>query len=354
MTDTQELSFEGISYPLAPLEPLKANHPTDGLTYTITPDIARYWLRYNFDTTNRNARESGKKNYARDMEHGDWMLNGSMISFTRPYGEGEDANVPAGSITVLDGQHRLKACVASGKPFVSYVAFGFHPRVRPTVDTGIKRTFSDTLKLRGEKDTNNLASITTRCYAWMHDDKHMQLRSKGGLTHEALLDFLGEHPEIRRSVEIAANARHDFKETAQVDLRPSTAGTAHWLILLHDPQGVAEFFARVGDGDRLAVSDPISELRRRFVRDVTVKKQVDGMSRKELLSVPDWHHLCYYIRTYNARRVWELLPENLQDDFSFALVGPKDALEMPSLMTAEQVIADAETRIRRAEKKSGA
>lgn len=345
-TITTELSFEGVTYPLAPMEPEKAFHPTVGRIYTITPEIARHWMRYNYETTNRNAREIGKRNYAADMGNGDWMLNGAQVTFTRPYEEGEGDGVPAGNVTVLDGQHRLKSCIASKMPFLSYVSFGFHPRVRPTVDTGIKRTLADTLKLRGEKESNVLASVASRCYAWATGDRHLDLR-KGGVTQTVILDFLADHPEIRRSVEIAAMSRKSFKEFMNADLRQSTAGTAHWVIMLHDPDGVWEFFARLGDGDQLKTKDPINELRRRFDRDQKVKRQPDGATRKDIIRVPDWHHMCYYVRSYNARRIWQLLPEHLQEDYTFMMIGPKDSEEIPSLLTEEQVIAEAEKYIRR-------
>lgn len=344
---TQEVSIGGVVYPFAPMEPVKAVQPTPAYPVTVTPQIARHWMTYNH--LNRNTREVGQRDYSTDMREGDFALNGTTITFTRPYEEGEHEDVPAGHVTVLDGQHRLLSCIRAGKPFVVYVAYGFDPRVRHTVDTGIKRKLSDVLQLRGEKESNVLSSVIARCYAWETGDKRLMVK-KGGVTYTRYLEFFAQHPEVRRSAEIAGITRREFKAATQVDLRQSTTGTMHWVLTQHDPQYTLEFFARIGDGDQLRVSDPITHLRRRLIRDQTVKKQLEGTTRKELVTVPGWHHVCYFIRTFNARRIWDYLPESMQDDFKFLLIGRDDHKEIPAILTDEEVLKDVEIRIRRAER----
>ncbi len=343
---TEQVSFDGVVYPFAPLEPENHSRPTPMYPVAITPDIARHWLAFNY--INRNKRESGQQDYATDMRNGDFVLNGSSITFTRPYEEGEHGDVPAGHVTLLDGQHRLLSCIRALKAFTAYVGYGFNPRVRSTVDTGIKRKLSDALALRGEKDTNVLSAVISRCYAWSDGDQRLGMK-KGGVTYSVQLEFFEEHPEIRRSAEIAAITRKDFKFSKDTDLRQSTAGWAHWMLMQQDPGYTPEFFARLGDGDQLRTCDPIEALRRRFTRDQKVKRQPEGASRREIMFVPDWQHVCYYIRTFNARRLWDQLPKEMQENFRFALIGRSDGETTPGVWDDEEVLRRAEVYIRRVE-----
>jgi hypothetical protein len=337
-----KVSIDGVEYGFAPQEPELCQHPTPSYPVTITPEIARNWLTYNY--VNRNQREKGKRDYVSDMRRGDFLLNGATITFTRPYGEGEDENVPAGKPALLDGQHRLESCVRSGKPFVSYVAYGLNPRVRPTIDTGIKRTLADELQMRGYKNTIVLSSVISRVHAWQNGDYHLTMK-KVTDTNPELLDFLGENKEIERSAEIASRTRADFAHTTGHALRQSVAGLAHWLFMRTDESLAPEFFARLGDGAEMTADDPIMFMRRRLVKDLVEKKQLRGSTRRELVHVPDWQQLCYYIRTWNARLAWLATPDGQRSLLpAYALVGHKDAEQMPTIKTADQVLKELRDR----------
>jgi len=67
----------------------------------ITPEIAQAALRFN--ESNRPLSRKRVELYKRDMNAGNWQLNGETISF---YDSGE----------LKDGQHRLAAIAESGKP----------------------------------------------------------------------------------------------------------------------------------------------------------------------------------------------------------------------------------------------
>lgn len=335
---------DGQEYPIAPLEPERWDHPSPAYPVAVTPEVARHWLRYNY--RNRTQREAGKKDYSADMRTGNFDINGATVSFTRPHREGEDELVPTGAVAVLDGQHRLESCAASGSSFVTYVAYGLAPRVRHTVDTGIKRSFGDVLHMRGERNSIITASVVQRCYSWEQGNQHLNMK-KGGKTHSLLLDFFLKHPEINRSVDIAVRAYVDFEESTRQPLRRSVVGLAHWLFMGVDETVAPEFFARVGDGATMEKHDPIMALRRRLVKDLTVKKQMDGDSRRRIPKVEDWEYLCYFIRTWNARLEWLLLTEEEQEKYSFMLLGPKDNERIPTIKTPQQALDEAAKRLSR-------
>lgn len=340
-----EVVVNGKSYPVAPVEPELHEHPTPAHLHAITPSVAQAWLGYNW--RNRNQRESGKRDYSADMAENNFAINGTTITFSRPLGQGEDADVPAGKPVLMDGQHRLEACVRSKTPFVTYVAYGIDPGVRPTIDTGIKRSFSDVLQMRGEGNSVVLASIVRKVHAWKNGDQHLTMK-KVAATNMQMAEFFHEHPEIRRSAQISSRSHNEFQLTTGQPLRQSVVGLAHWLFTQADETMAPEFFARLGDGAEMPLSHPIMALRRRLVKDQTVKKQV--YTRREIVFVPDWTQLCYYIRTWNAHLDWELSTEQERETFKArVLLGPMDSKRMPTIKTLKQVGNDKQDSLDDAE-----
>lgn len=99
----------------------------------ITPEVAQKMLEFN--TENRDPKQSSIDTYAADMLSGAFPFNAFPISF-----DWDGA--------LLDGQHRLLALLKAGlrDPSVSieaHVQFGLDPRVRGTVDKGVSRSNAD-------------------------------------------------------------------------------------------------------------------------------------------------------------------------------------------------------------------
>ncbi len=328
---------DGDEYPLAPMEPELHDRPTPQYIMVITPAIAKSWLKYNY--RNRNQREGGKRDYSNDMREGNYDINGSSITFTRPLGEGEDELVPTGKPMLVDGQHRLESCILANAPFPVYVAFGLKPTARRTVDTGIKRTFADVLSMDGETNSLTLASVVKRAHAWSTGDRHLLLK-KSGTTHSQGQEFLAKHPELRRSAEVATHVQALFHMSTQFNSRQSVVGLAHWLFMQHDPTKAPEFFQRVGDGVLDTFDHPINVLRRRLIKDLRDPVQQRGDSRRVIPKVPDWQMLCYFIRTWN---IYLRGPLPSGDWGVFAPLGAKDQDKMPRIWTS----ADADKALDR-------
>jgi hypothetical protein len=217
----------------------------DGPSYEVvevTPDLARKWLGQN--SHNRNLRSRTVNAYASDMLAGNWVEDGQSIKFSE-------------TGILLDGQHRLTAIAQSGVTLRMLIVSGLPDSTQDTMDTGAKRILGDVLKLRGEPYSVSLAAVLMRVYQW-EQGYRKNLKSAGTArpTHRQLLAVLDEHPEVRRSVEIADRVRKTGR------LSSSTAGLCHWLFNRIDPGDCAFFFARFGDGVGLMSDDPIYALRR--------------------------------------------------------------------------------------------
>jgi hypothetical protein len=101
-----------------------------GLPYAekmeITPEMA-YDILLNRNPHNRKVREDDVIKLARELEDGNWKLTSAMVSFDK---KGQ----------LLNGQHRLNACIKAFKPIFVWVMFGADKSALSVEDTGRSRT----------------------------------------------------------------------------------------------------------------------------------------------------------------------------------------------------------------------
>lgn len=98
------------------------------------------------------ARPGGRENaavargYAEAMQAGRWVFNGMPILLSR-------------SDQLLDGYHRLKACVLSGLPLTVFLVEGVRDDVLHTVDQHRRRSFANVLEARGTPHAHAVQSL---------------------------------------------------------------------------------------------------------------------------------------------------------------------------------------------------
>lgn len=124
-------------------------------TMYITPEIAKSILSRN--TKNRRVNQQRVNQYANDMVNGRWYENGESIVITE---NGE----------LRDGQHRLEACVKSGKSFMFAVSI-VPDENAVAYDSGQGRSASQIIKLTC-KDLRTI-SLNTRIHGAI---KYIMLR----------------------------------------------------------------------------------------------------------------------------------------------------------------------------------
>lgn len=127
-----------------------SNPPENSRVFTITPDVAAEIL----DTRNKNNRPrttTEVKKLAAHMASENWKLTGDTIKFSV-------------SGRLLDGQHRLSACVQSEEPFRTHVIFGIDDDAFDFLDAGKKRTPAHVLSIAGYKNAGRLAAATRWAY----------------------------------------------------------------------------------------------------------------------------------------------------------------------------------------------
>ncbi len=145
----------------------------------ITPAQAAKMLEKN--AKNRSLRPRRVAEIVRDILAGHWQFNGDAIRFDA---EG----------WLIDGQHRLWACVKSGISIKTIVVRGLPNSVRRTIDSGAKRTIGDRFQIDNVMNANATAASLSIMF---------QIANRldyGTMTSSEADTALGKHPGLALSV----------------------------------------------------------------------------------------------------------------------------------------------------------
>lgn len=208
-------------------------------TVTMTPEQATELLAHN--THNRPHSNGRIDVYAKEMSEGRWRFNGDAIRV--------DENG-----VLLDGQHRLMACVRTGVSFETLLITGLAPEVFDTIDAGAKRSAGNILAISGFTDTNVLAGASRAVLSYVRG-----VSINSGATAAEILELVQAHADIQQSARLAAHAKGI--------LSPSLL-TGVIFLAARQPgfdKRVAAFVDGVSTGADLIEGDPRLSLRNAFI-----------------------------------------------------------------------------------------
>lgn len=228
---------------------------------TITPERAAALLTSN--TENRHVRPGIVRAYARDMAVGRWVVTGAPIVLN--------------GRRVLDGQHRLLACIEAGVPFETAVMYDADESIHFAIDKGMKRTIGDELRWAGETDALNLGAALSLLWAYDHG---VLLDARARPSSRELLELLGASPQLRDSINYA---RRLF---TSIRVPRSTGSVIHFLIDREHGTDVANEFADLlADGGGLTPGDPLLTLRQYAINVASTRNSRTRPYREEWLAV---------------------------------------------------------------------
>jgi hypothetical protein len=194
--------------------------------------------------------------YASQMKRKIWHLNGEAIVFDS---QGK----------LLDGQHRLWACVESETEFETIVVSGVDPDTFSTIDTGSKRSAADVLHISGiTKNINTVAACATVCLEY----KRGTLRSNRGtlkgstVTRQDVLMFVEKNPQIQVWVEKARATNTWVTSYASQIAAVMLLGSAKYR------EKAEEFIHGWITGENLGSKSPILALRNRLATEKRLRK----------------------------------------------------------------------------------
>lgn len=233
---------------------------------TITPDMAQEWLKHNVN--NRKFRQSRAELYASELAAGRWRFSGDSIKFSK-------------NGTIIDGQHRLAACVQSGVSFKTVVVCGLDDEVFNVVDRNLGRSANDVLDHHEIKYATTAAAAARLAIAY-ESGNVVNTHAFGPLTTPDLI--LAEVRDHRQSYERAC---HLGRRSRLCGFNPS--GFAAFVVLADRRFGssvVDDFIESVLTGANLGDGDPRIALRNQILGPARPKGQLGC--------------LALMIRTWNA------------------------------------------------------
>lgn len=165
------------------LAALIANPPEQSTTMTITPSMASDMLAYN--TRNRHVAQAVLKQYVGQMKLGQWRYTRVPIIFSTE--------------RLIDGQHRLEACVEAQVSIVADVVFGADDAAFAFIDVGKRRTTGDIFSINGVPHANSIAAATK--WLWKYNDNRYMGHGGGNFlsaaqTYDYFLTLDGLHASI--------------------------------------------------------------------------------------------------------------------------------------------------------------
>ena len=235
----------------------------------VTPEMAKEWLARN--DSNRPLRWPFAAQLARDIGAGRWDLNGETVKL-------------AADGTLLDGQHRLTACVLAEVPFETFVVTGLPRQAQKTIDTGARRKMADVLALDGEKNAVVLAAVARWAVIWDRGGRMKALGKEGEPTHQEIAGYIRAHPELRHASTFAVQARGHIRS-----VRPAVFALAWLLFNRKDPAMAEEFLGRLLDGANIAKGHPAHTLRARIWSAVENGERLNEHEQLFLV-VHAWNH----------------------------------------------------------------
>lgn len=202
----------------------------------ITPQIASRMLEGN--TKNRRTSKTRLETYARDMKNKKWRMTGDPIKFN--------------GTKLIDGQHRLLACIIANTSFKTAVAYGISDTAHAAIDTGYTRTLAHELGWMGEKDSACLAAVLNLLWQYEQGSTGFLVASRADM-----LSILRTHPEIRDSMEATKSARRKAPGVH----RPSLVAVHHLMSREHGSEIADRYLEELLDGTGYEDGDPCLVLR---------------------------------------------------------------------------------------------
>jgi hypothetical protein len=206
----------------------------------IEPSRAELYLTRN--TRNRSINPRKAERLAQALKNGEWIFNAQPIVF--------DTNG-----VLLDGQHRLMACVMADIAIKSLVVWGAQPESQSTMDLGTPRSVADILALEGYSNHFARAALAKRIANY----KNL------GLRHAVGQNTSPTHGEILREGRELPNPNRYLSQAIPIGrllkFNPSLVGLLMWLTDQVDVADSEHFWAHLKSGADLREGDAIFALR---------------------------------------------------------------------------------------------
>ena len=196
----------------------------------ITPESAdRILQEHNRPEGNRRVVANQLSMLSRSILAGDYILTGETIIF--------DDNGH-----VINGQHRLTACVEANRPIPALVVIGVSSSAFAVLDQHAKRTIGQVLQMLNHTNSNALAAAAAVLNIFLSTG-YLYRTGQGKMTVGESLRLLGEHPGLQNSTAFLIGHSKGIRlfGTQAIPV------VAHYIFRHIDQEGADQFFAAFVD-----------------------------------------------------------------------------------------------------------
>ena len=251
----------------------------DTVKLTVTPALAEAMLSFN--EGNRPRSQATIKKYADLMQIGKWPWTPQPISFSDNY-------------VLMDGQHRLHACVRADTAIEVSVAFGVPSDVFSVIDTGKTRKAYDVFSINGVPN----AKIVAGAVRWLLAYDRGALDSEN-FRHISITPQ--EHyEEYEKYEDLQLSCRYGRAMSNSKLGSDAMFTAAHYICARRSRPDANEFFQSIADGLFSNKDSPAYRLER-LLRENQTRR---GDYRKPYRSL-----LAYTIKAWNAYRNGEVVKQ---------------------------------------------
>lgn len=254
-------------------------------TVYVTPSMAKKWIEEN-NTKNRPINRAQVDRLVNFMKDGAWHFDGAPIRFDK-FGN------------LLDGQHRLTACIEADYPFTAVVVRGLEPESFFFMDQNKPRTASDNLSILGKTSTTLLAAAGN--WVLRYKTKKGQLNRR--VEKMDVVDFCAQTPKLETCAAWVCGKK--------VFMSKSLLAAMYFIFREIDDDQALDFMNQIVTGANLAEGSPALTFRNRVIAESTGRK------------TPDYTSIfAYSIYAWNAWRKGKqlkVLRWNEGDDFPTAI-----------------------------------
>jgi hypothetical protein len=194
----------------------------------LLPEAASLLLTQ-FNANNRGIKRHQREFIKVQVQENRFLYNGETI-------------VIGDNRQVMNGQHRLSACVAADMPIEVLIVFGVPSKVFVTIDQGSRRNGADVLTIKGQQNCSCLAAALRQIDNYFHDcigQPHASGRTVDRHDNAKSLELLEKYPGVQHSVSMMVHCRLT---------PPGLAAALNYLFRMVDETDADEFCGVVMNG----------------------------------------------------------------------------------------------------------
>ena len=243
----------------------------------VTPEIAKNWLTAN--TMNRKMDDGTVNYYADQMKKDFWTLSPDAITFSDTH-------------KLLNGQHRLRAVVVSGKSVYMSVTFSMPEECFKNIDRQKVRSNGDVLQMHGIKSSRMMSAGISKYHALRNNlvarnaCKNIYAAPTSANSKLSITDILNTYksmPEVWDETALAADRYYSkFRYFGQSDYLAYIVYLTKWKN--HPQEKVNDFFTQLSHGGTYVKNQTIQLLRDKLTENAISKTKMTGLYRNAIIT----------------------------------------------------------------------